>query len=87
MWEVARNDYSPMCNIGHKSNRLNKFAETNADIVVGMEKSAATFAALGQSWNDAFALFTGAQEVMQNADIVGTALKTKIICLYVQKCA
>lgn len=65
----------------------NRFAETNADIVVGMEKSAATFAALGQSWNDAFALFTGAQEVMQNAEIVGTALKTKNICLYVQKCA
>lgn len=49
----------------------NKFAETNSDIVTGMEKSAATFAALGQSWNDAFALFTGAQEVMQNAETVG----------------
>lgn len=54
----------------------NKFAETNADIVTGMEKSAATFAALGQSAEDAFALFTGAQEVMQNAEVVGTALKT-----------
>ena len=54
----------------------NKFAETNADIVTGMEKSAATFAALGQSSEDAFALFTGAQEVMQNAEVVGTALKT-----------
>lgn len=54
----------------------NKFAETNADIVTGMEKSAATFAALEQSAEDAFALFTGAQEVMQNAEVVGTALKT-----------
>lgn len=52
----------------------NNFAETNADIVTGMEKSAATFSALGQSVEDAFALFTGAQEVMQNAETVGVSL-------------
>lgn len=54
----------------------NRFAETNQDIVEGMKRSAATFAALGQTWTDAFALFTGAQEVIQNAETVGTALKT-----------
>lgn len=55
---------------------MNKFAETNQDIVEGMKRSAATFAALGQTWTDSFAIFTGAQEVIQNAETVGTALKT-----------
>lgn len=41
-----------------------------------MKRSAATFAALGQTWTDSFAIFTGAQEVIQNAETVGTALKT-----------
>ena len=52
----------------------NKFAETNQDIVEGMKRSASTFAALGQTWTDAFALFTGAQEVIQNAETVGKSI-------------
>ena len=54
----------------------NNFAETNGDIITGMEKAGATLAAIGTDIPDAFALFTGAQEVLQNADTVGTALKT-----------
>ena len=54
----------------------NKFAEDNSDIISGMERAGATFAAIGMSIEDSFALFTGAQEVIQNAEVVGTALKT-----------
>lgn len=58
-------------------NRLgNKFAETNQDIVEGMKRAGATLSAVGTSVEDSFALFTGAQEVIQNAETVGTALKT-----------
>lgn len=62
---------------------MNKFAETNADIIEGMERSGAAFAAMGEDMRNAFALFTGAQEIVQASDVVGTALKTDI-CLYVQ---
>ncbi|MCJ7856704.1 phage tail tape measure protein [Lachnospiraceae bacterium NSJ-143] len=54
----------------------NKFAETNADLVEGMKRSAAALSAVGTSYKDAFALFTGAQEVMQNAEVVGRALRS-----------
>jgi hypothetical protein len=37
----------------------NSFAETNEDIIEGMEKSAAALSAMGTSYEDAFALFTG----------------------------
>lgn len=52
----------------------NKFAETNLDIIKGMEKAGATLAAQGTSIQDSFALFTGAQEVIQNAETVGVSL-------------
>ena len=54
----------------------NNFAETNLDIINGMERAGATFAAIGMNIQDSFALFTGAQEVVQNAETVGVALKT-----------
>lgn len=54
----------------------NNFAESNADLVTAIEKVGATLAVQGTSIDDALALITGAQEVVQNADIVGTALKT-----------
>lgn len=54
----------------------NKFAETNLDIIEGMERAGATLSAIGTSVEDSFALFTGAQEIIQNAETVGTALKT-----------
>lgn len=54
----------------------NKFALTNKDIIEGMERAGATLSVIGTSVQDSFALFTGAQEVIQNAETVGTALKT-----------
>lgn len=54
----------------------NNFAETNEDIIVGMEKSAAALSAMGTSYEDSFALFTGAQEILQNAETTGTSLRS-----------
>lgn len=54
----------------------NKFAESNADIVEGMKRSAAALSAVGTEYKDAFALFTGAQEILQNAEVTGRALRS-----------
>jgi len=54
----------------------NTMAESNLDIVEGMERSAAALAAVGTSTKDAFALFSGIQEVLQNAEKSGTSLKS-----------
>ena len=54
----------------------NNFAESNADIIAGMERSAAALSAVGTSYQDAFALFTGGQEILQNAEKMGTALRS-----------
>lgn len=54
----------------------NNFAESNADLVEGMQRSAAALAATGTTWTDAFALFTGAQEVLQNSEVAGRALRS-----------
>lgn len=49
----------------------NRFAESNLDIVEGMQRSAAALSAVGEDWKSAFALFTGG----------------KFLYLNVQKCA
>lgn len=54
----------------------NTMAEDNQDIVEGMERSAAALAAVGTSTEDAFALFSGIQEVLQNAEKSGTSLRS-----------
>lgn len=41
-----------------------------------MQKAASALSVMGTSYQDAFALFTGAQEVLQDADRVGNGLKT-----------
>lgn len=41
-----------------------------------MQRSAAALAATGTTWTDAFALFTGAQEVLQNSEVAGRALRS-----------
>ncbi len=55
---------------------MNNFALSNQDIVEGMERSAAALAAVGTDYKDAFAIFTGAQEVLQNAEKTGTAIRS-----------
>nr|DAP72003.1 MAG TPA: minor tail protein [Caudoviricetes sp.] len=54
----------------------NTMAEDNQDIVEGMERSAAALAAVGTSTKDAFSLFSGIQEVLQNSEKSGTALRS-----------
>ena len=54
----------------------NKFAESNIDLVNGMKRSAAALASTGTSYQEAFALFTGAQEVLQNAEVAGRGLRS-----------
>ena len=54
----------------------NRFAESNADIVEGMKRSAAALAAVGTDYRDAYALFTGAQEILQNSEVAGRALRS-----------
>ena len=55
---------------------MNNFAESNQDIIDGMQRSAAALATTGTSYQDAFALFTGGQEILQNAEKMGTALRS-----------
>ena len=54
----------------------NAFAVDNQSILDGMQKAGAALAVMGTSYQDAFALFTGADEVLQDADRVGNGLKT-----------
>lgn len=49
----------------------NQFALSNEDILEGMKRAGATLSLQGTSLEDSFALFTGAQEVIQNAERVG----------------
>lgn len=74
-WDISYEDVES--EILDKINILgNNFAEENQDIVEGMERSAAALAAVGTSYTDAFAIFTGAQEVLQNAEKTGTAIRS-----------
>lgn len=54
----------------------NSLALNNQDIVDGMERSAAALAAVGTSTKDAYALFSGIQEVLQNSEKSGTSLRS-----------
>lgn len=54
----------------------NTFATTNEDVVRGLERSSAALAMTGTSFEQNVALFTAGQEIVQNADMVGTALRT-----------
>lgn len=74
-WDIDYTDVKSeiMDNINALGNGM---AEDNQDIVEGMERSAAALAAVGTSYEDAFAMFSGIQEVLQNAEKSGTALRS-----------
>ena len=55
---------------------MNKFAENNQDVVEGLKRSSAAMAAMGQTFTDTAALFTGGMEILQDAESMGTALRT-----------
>ena len=74
-WNIGVDDVKS--EIMDKINILgNTMAESNQDIVEGMERSAAALAAVGTSTEDAFAMFSGINEVLQNAEKSGTALRS-----------
>lgn len=74
-WNVDVEDVKSeiMDNINALGNNL---AESNSDIVKGMERSAAALASVGTDYKDAFAMFSGIQEVLQNAEVSGRALRS-----------
>lgn len=54
----------------------NHFAVTNADIVDGMSRMSAAMAVMGQDIDSTIALFTSANEVLQNSAVTSTALRS-----------
>ena len=63
--------------IADKFNEVgNKFAITSAGIGDALTRSASALAAGGNTLDESIALITGANSVVQDPDVVGTALKT-----------
>lgn len=54
----------------------NEFGTSNEQIITGLTKSAAAFSMMGGSLEDNIALFTAAQEIIQNPEQVGNALRS-----------
>lgn len=54
----------------------NNFGTSNEQIIKGLSKSAAAFSMMGGSLEDNIALFTAAQEIIQNPEQVGNALRS-----------
>lgn len=54
----------------------NNFPTSAADIGEGLQRSAASLSAAGNSLEESVAIFTASQSIAQDADTVGTSLKT-----------
>lgn len=54
----------------------NKFNTTNTDIVEGLQRSSAALSAGNNTLKESIALFTGGQEIVNNAEVMGQSLKT-----------
>lgn len=54
----------------------NSAAESNTDIVTGLQNSAAAMAAMGSTLDETIAIFTAAQEITQDSSKVGNALRS-----------
>lgn len=54
----------------------NSFAVSNADVIEGLQRTSASMSAMGQDIDSVIALFTGANEILQDAAITGTALRS-----------
>lgn len=55
---------------------MNRFGVSNEEIIAGLTKSAAAFSMMGGSIEENIALFTAAQEIIQNPEQVGNALRS-----------
>ena len=65
----------------------NTAATTNGEIVEMLKRSSSAMKEANNTLEQTIALETAAVEVTRDASSVGNAFKTKIFCLYVQKCA
>ncbi len=54
----------------------NKFGTSNEQIIAGLSKSSSAFSMMGGSLEENIALFTAAQEIIQNAEQVGNGLRS-----------
>lgn len=54
----------------------NNFAESNADIVEGLQRSSAAMNAMGATLDETLSLFTAGQEIVQDASLMGNALRS-----------
>lgn len=70
----------------------NTFATSAGDIGEGLKRSSAALSVAGNDLNQSIAMFTAAQEIVQNAESVGTALRTvslrlrgKVLCPSIAK--
>ena len=66
IWSVARSE----------SNRLNNYAISSKGIGDALQRSAAALAQAGNSLDQSIGLIVGGNAVVQDPDVVGTALKT-----------
>ena len=64
------------------NNVSNNYASSAGDIGEIVRRSAASMSAAGNTLDQTIALGVAANEVQQDADTVGTALKTKIVLMY-----
>lgn len=67
----------------------NNFAISSGGIGEALQRSASSLAAANNTLDESIAMITAANEVAQNPEKVGNAMKTKFLynCLNVQKCA
>lgn len=54
----------------------NSFAVSNADVLEGLQRTSAAMSAMGQDIDSTIALFTAANEILQDASTTGTALRS-----------
>ena len=65
-----------------ESNRLNNFAISSAGIGEALKRSASALASAGNTIDESIALIVAANSVVQDPEVVGTAMKT--ISMYIR---
>ena len=65
----------------------NNFATSNDEIIAGLERGASAMAVANNSLEETIALFASGQEITQDAEKMGTALRTKNCALHIEICA
>jgi hypothetical protein len=87
MGDMSDSDFA--MSIVDKMNEVsNNFAISSGGIGEALQRSASSMAAANNTLDETIAMITAANEVAQNPEKVGNAMKTKFLnCLCVQKCA